>query len=189
MDKQEHGHMESGINDLLHWFRQHGGDIHPSAQIKWSEAYGLHFVANSDIPEGAVACRCPFSLSLSTLNCMTQPPEGVRPSAESSVCTHLVGKVGVNVVGVFFLAEQILQGARGFWFPYVTLLPGPEALTTPLYFDDEDLLWIKGTTMYSTTVPLEQTALGLRRAMYQESWKEALSVLESNGIDTSDYTW
>jgi hypothetical protein len=43
--------------------------------------------------------------------------------------------------------------------------------------------------MYSTNVPLEQTALSLRRSMYQESWNEALSILDSKGVHTSEYTW
>lgn len=48
----------------------------------------------------------------------------------------------------FFLMGQYLKGSEGFWFPYLRTLPQPGTLTTPLFYEGEDLEWLEGTSLW-----------------------------------------
>ena len=89
----------------------------------------------------------------------------------------------------FFLAEQRLKGEESFWYPYIEALPKEKDLTTPLYFQESDLIWLYGTNLYSTTTPRDQTAVELRRNMYKDAWKSGVACLNEHGIDTKPFTW
>jgi hypothetical protein len=179
---------DAQIELLLAWLREHGGEIDPAIGLRYSAEYGYHFVATSDVPEDTVACICPLSLSISALNCVSPAPAEFRSCADSSICASLVGKVSASVVAAFFLAEQKLKGEDSFWYPYINLLPAPEDMTTPMWFDEDDMIWIKGTNLYSATVPPEQTALGLRKALYREGFTKGLAIIGESSGD-SQFTW
>ncbi|KAF2674282.1 SET domain-containing protein [Microthyrium microscopicum] len=174
---------------LLEWFKKNGGSVHENLALTFSSEYGYLFTADKSLEKEATACVCPFSLTLSYLNCLPSPPTGIESHAESSVCSSLIGKLKPNAVGTFLLAEQRTKGAESFWFPYIDALPREEVLTTPLWFHPEDLVWLWGTNLYSKTVPSEQTAVELRRAMYKEAWQSGITVLQEKGVDATKFTW
>jgi hypothetical protein len=175
------------MDQVIQWFHQNGGKLHPDIEAKTADTYGLHFISTKEIPADQIASFCPFKLSLSYLNCLSQPPQGVRKL--DSNASKLIDHVDPNVVAAFALAEERLKGEQSFWAPYINLLPKETELSTPLWFTDEELIWFKGTNLFSSTVPKEQTAIGQRNATYVESWKTAIGVLESNHIDVSIFTW
>jgi hypothetical protein len=185
MESKEQGQR---MEKLFEWFRENGGQLHPSIKLEHNVEYGYHFVSASGMVEEELACKCPFSLTLSPLNVLGGPSGG-KP-VEDSVCKYLFSaKLGLNVIGGFFLAEQYLKGEDSFWSPYISLLPSHEQMTTPLFFDETDLLWLKGTNIYTLGSPDAETALGMRRQMYREGWENGINALEAAGVDSSPYTW
>jgi hypothetical protein len=176
-------------DEVLQWFDREGGTIHEDVKLEVSEQYGCHFIAASKLDESTTACACPFGLALSYLNCLPNPPAGVRSVADTSVCRKLIGKVESNAIATFLLVEERLKGKESFWADYISLLPREHTLSTPLWFKAEDLVWLRGTNLFSSAVPESQTAVGLRLSMYEEAWKAGLAALESQGVDSKPFTW
>jgi hypothetical protein len=174
---------------IKHWFEQNGGAVHENIKLKIDDEYGCHFVSTSKLREDTVACCCPFQLTLSYLNCLSSPPAGIRSLVDSNISSKLVGKVESNVIATFLLAEERLKGDTSFWAEYIKLLPRENDLATPLWFESDDLVWLRGTNLYSSAVSESQTAVGLRRSMYEEAWKAGIAALEAEGVDAKPFTW
>jgi hypothetical protein len=173
----------------LHWFEHHGGAVHQNIKLKINDEYGCHFVSTSKLENDTVVCSCPFNLTLSYLNGLSDPPTGVRSLTNSNVSSKLIGKVESNIIATFLLAEERLKGDASFWAEYIKLLPTENGLATPLWFEADDLAWLRGTNLYSSAVSESQTAVGLRKSMYEEAWKAGIAALEAEGIDTKPFTW
>ncbi|KAL8825592.1 MAG: hypothetical protein Q9170_007736 [Blastenia crenularia] len=70
----------------------------------------------------------------------------------------------------FFLVEQFHLDTQSFWSPYLDTLPDPSAkhpFDTPLYYNDDDLKWIHGTSLEHSNRRIEESwhdehAQGLR---------------------------
>ena len=69
------------------------------------------------------------------------------------------------------------------WWPYIRILPRPDdklAFNTPLWFEDEDLLWLQGTNLGAAAVE--------RKA----EWKGQFEQLEAQMRDIDSrcsWTW
>jgi hypothetical protein len=176
------------VDKVLGWFYQNGGQIHENITLEQNSEYGCHFIAKSDLDGNTTACHCPFGLTLSYLNCLPNPPDGVRSLADTSVCRHLVGKVETNTIATFLLAEERLKGNDSFWVEYINLLPKDSELFTPLWFEPDDLAWLKGTNLYSSPIESE-TAVGLRKTMYKNAWQAGINALVTAGVDSTPFTW
>lgn len=174
---------------LVAWFAANGGYLSPSMILQDTEELGIHGRAIRDIdshdaPNSTELIRCPLNLTLSHLN--AAPPTQRLVIAEAipyyeGTASSLVGHVAERTVGVFFLVEQRLLGEKSFWFPYIASLPKADDLTTPLYFSEEDMIWLQGTNLHS--------AARDRREMWHSEWESACSILRSKNVDCSDYTW
>lgn len=174
---------------LLEWFARNGGLVNPAVSLRIVPEFGYHFTARKDLPINSTPCSCPFSLTLSHLNLLPSPPAGIKSYANESLCSKLVGKVSKSAAGTFFLAEQRLKGSKSFWAPYINALPKDDDLATPLWFTPEDLKWLAGTNLYSSSGPRHLTAVELRRAMYEKEWKTGVAALKKAGVDTDPFTW
>lgn len=178
---------------LIDWFWSHGGRVHASISLQIDEEFGYHFRARTDIPasteeNGTLVCRCPSQLTLSYLNVLTSCPSNVKACATESVVSKVVGKVESHVVGCFFLCEQRLKGKESFWWPYIDLLPKEKIFTTPLWFDDDDLMWLLGTTMH-TSQELGKSAVLERRDMWQTQYASGIMHLKEASVDASPFSW
>ena len=54
--------------------------------------------------------------------------------------------------------DEFLKGEESFWHPYIQMLPqpGPYGFETPLYYDDGDRDWIRGTNLEAATTAREK---------------------------------
>lgn len=82
----------------------------------------------------------------------------------------------------FFLVDQCLRGEQSFWARYLQSLPRMEQMTTPQYFEGEDLEWFRGTNLFQA------------REKRLETWKvmydRGMEVLRSCGFEGCEaYTW
>ena len=90
--------------------------------------------------------------------------------------------VGPEETTTFFLMGQKLKGPEGFWYPYIRTLPRADDLTALLYYEQEDLTWLNGTSLY----PAREQRIQHWRSNY-ESDMEVLKKSGMEGID--DYSW
>jgi hypothetical protein len=179
---------------LRKWFLDNGGYLDPSLSLDFDQESGQHFRATTSITasESSVKplCKCPFSLSLSFLNILPTPPANIRNHSSTSVCTHLVDKVPQAVRSYFFLCEQRLLGEQSFWAEYIACLPGEEAMTTPWWFDESDLVWLLGTGIH-VSPEVERSGVEMRRAMWRSQWADGVKALRDAGVAGVEekYTW
>ena len=179
-------------NRLKQWFLENNGYLDENLDLVFDKENGQHFRATSNIAASQesiqVLCRCPFALSLSFLNVFSTPPASVRNCSKESVCTHLLDKIPRAVVSYFFLCEQRLRGDESFWGPYIAALPREDAMTTPWWFEEDDLMWLLGTNIH-LTAEVEKSGVEMRRAMWKGQWEEGVKALREAGVDVDKYTW
>ncbi|RYC61509.1 hypothetical protein CHU98_g4720 [Xylaria longipes] len=186
MEPSSRGH------ELIQWFSRNGGYLNEAVEMLHSPEHGYHYVAKgrSTVPKECV-CRCPFSLTLSHLNVMSVSPPGIRNCSIESVCSKLVDNPEIEgrTVGIFFLAEQRVKGKDSFWFPYIRILPTEIEMTTPLWFNDKELAYLKGTNLFSNGTPREQTSIGQQEGQYRAQWSLGIDQLKTAGESVDDFTW
>ena len=167
------------MNKLLSWSRSHAGShIHPDLQVVYDDSQGYHGRARKKLATPTVI-TCPLKLTLSWLNLDHGQTAVVRHI--QSPLQAVLNRVPNEVLSILVLVEQASLGENSFWHPYIDCLPPSEALTTPLYYTEEDLRWLEGTNVANATRE--------RRQAWQEEWEAACSVLKDAGVDDSIYTW
>lgn len=110
-------------------------------------------------------------------------------SAESPFSSHgvkfprgFIDAVGPQETMAFFLMGHYLKGSESFWHPYIRTLPAPGELTTPLYYEGEDLEWLQGTSLYAAR---EQ-----RLEIWKDKYETGVKVLREWAFEDADkYTW
>jgi hypothetical protein len=88
------------------------------------------------------------------------------------------GKIPDHILTYLLLIEQQKKGKESPWHAYISCLPGPESMTTPLWFDEDDLTFLAGTSLAPATKE--------RKTDYYQQWEHALSVLQATGIALAD---
>lgn len=182
--------------DLVEWALSHGATLHENAEIHKDESgYMLRTRGDS---EGIVfndvnsmtkaestrtIVSCPLTLSLSAFNAFHQCPLS-RLQNEHDL-THFpppfLEKTPFHVIGKFFLCQQYLMGEKSFWSPYISALPQPDfdgegggtGLGTPLFWNEEDVDWIRGTNM--------EWARQERLTSWTAEWEGAVGLLREGG--------
>jgi hypothetical protein len=176
--------------ELVKWVTANNGCVSPDVELAWTPHQGQYFHSRktleaSDNP----ICSCPHALSLSHLNVLSQSPVPVHDCSNDSICAALVGKVPASTIRYFFLAEQRLKCEKSFWWSYINALPKEEDMTTPLWFDEEDLLWLAGTTLHTSVEDPSKSAVMARKEMWVNEWNLGRRVLREAGHDVEPYTW
>lgn len=143
-------------NDLVEWFRQHDGHLHEALETRHSPEYGYHFIPKTrSLGPTEALCKCPFSLTISHLNILSKPPAGIHNCSHETICSKLIpnARIQKSTVASFSLAEQRLKGEESFWFPYIRVLPTEGQMSTPLWFQEDELVYLKGTNLVSNETP------------------------------------
>ncbi|KAF1977508.1 SET domain-containing protein [Bimuria novae-zelandiae CBS 107.79] len=169
----------SPVERLVHWFKTNGGELSPDVDIAFSESSGYHCRAKRRLGSAVVA-KCPLSLTLSYLN--LDHAQSIVPHVESPL-VECVGQVPNHVLTYLLLVEQRRHPNqdRMKWYPYIACLPEPGSMTTPLWFDNEDLKCLTGTNLArETSVKLDQLT---------KEWNQANNVLERVGVNAETYSF
>ncbi|KAA8648736.1 SET domain protein [Aspergillus tanneri] len=175
---------------LLQWLITYGGHVHESVQIAKDDRRGVHLQVRKDCKDGIAAgthvLRTPLATTMSYFNAIGYAGNGdasVRFSAHGlNFPPAFMEAVGPEETSTFFLIGQFLRGDEGFWFPYIRALPQPGQLTTPLYYEGDDLVWLEGTSLLS--------ARDQRINLWRTKYESALGELRKSGFEGAEkYTW
>ncbi|MCJ1476602.1 hypothetical protein MMC13_005268 [Lambiella insularis] len=133
------------IQSILDWLKDGAGKLHPAVEIVHSDderGYHLRVRQGSEIKAGDQVVLCPDRLTISVVSMATA---GLSWPKEFMSCWS----DSLEVLTRFFLMEQFFLLDDSFWYPYIRMLPQPstDALDTPIYYDPEDCVWIKGTNL------------------------------------------
>lgn len=172
---------------------EHGGHLDERVRFSRDEQRGVHIQAKpeqpSDLPRRTCVLKAPVALTMSYFDAIDYrpPTEGVQPTSPfSSRGVRLPGEfvdaVGPEETTAFFLMGQYLKGQDGFWFPYIRSLPRPDELTTPLYYDGEDLAWLNFTSLAA--------ARERRMQLWRANYEKGLEILEKLRFENANhFTW
>jgi hypothetical protein len=158
---------------LVSWFTQHGGWLSPDVHIVYSESQGHHMRALR--PTAPEVVTCPLELTLSSLNLIPDQKEVLPITSPLQQCR---GKIPDHILTYLLLIEQRNKGKDSPWHDYIACLPEPGNLTTPLWFDEEDVAFLAGTSL--------APALKERKADYHKQWEHAIRVLKDVGVAWAD---
>lgn len=133
--------------------------------------------------------KIPIELTMSYFNTIDYKPETVEEGAKSPFSSHglvlprhLIESIGPDESTTFFLMGQYLKGELGFWYPYIQSLPRPEDLTTPLFFEDEDLAWLAMTSLAASRER--------RLQIWKTNYEKGFSILKESQVENAHcYTW
>lgn len=171
-----HRHAEEDILSkrqvLLGWFEAHGGTIAGQIELSHRPSQGLYLAvkAGHDLSSGNCIVSCPKVLTLSYLNALSSD---FSNSQNLAFPVNFTKNVEPHVVVRFFLMEQYLLGKESFWWPYIDLLPSPDAgesLNTPMWYSEVDAFWIRGTNLEQAVQDRERSW----RAEYEDGLRQVL---------------
>ncbi|KAJ4371493.1 hypothetical protein N0V83_004711 [Neocucurbitaria cava] len=157
-------------NDLVAWFTHNGGSLSPDVQVVNSASRGFHMRAVRPLSSPVVA-TCPLKLTLSSLNLDPNEKEVLHVESPLRQCQ---GKVPNHILTYLLLFEERNKGKASPWHAYIACLPGPESMTTPLWFDDEDMTFLAGTSL--------APAARERKEDMRRQFDEAVVVMQELGI-------
>ncbi len=157
--------------DFESWFLANGGCLHPSVEIA-SDDDGNFVRVKQDrvLLSGSMVVSCPHELTISWPGVNQYHFRHVRSSFKPHIATRL------------FLMKQRLLKEQSPWWPYINSLP--RSFSTPLWYDDNDSKWLRGTN------------LGNAKEVREEAWRQehinAMQSLLANGFDFEQrhlWTW
>jgi len=169
------------------WFREHGGRVHPSAEINITPQGNCLSVRPGDIitPKSCVI-NCPRNLIMFWAH--AREPRSIMSKLISMYSTSSRGQ---TIATRLFLMGQYMLKEDSFWWPYISdCLPKPDpqhAFNTASYFDHEDLIWLRGTNL--------EKAMEGRRTMWHREYEEAMGLLfgeetlEEPSKERERWTW
>ncbi|MCJ1463234.1 hypothetical protein MMC07_001839 [Pseudocyphellaria aurata] len=164
--------------DFRSWFLLHGGALHPEINIDSdSDGYFIRMCDEQDLLPGARVISCPHTLIISWLKAVQDPFLG---QLDLQSVSPLINQL---VISRIFLMEQFLLREQSLWWPYIRMLPQPDALHTfnsPLCYGPEDLAWIRGTNLEFGAQRME--------SKWRQEYEEATSLFKSRGSEQVD-TW
>lgn len=173
--------------DLLQWVVSHGGHIDDSVCLAQDASRGVHIQVKTDWPQPVAAetraFSTPMGITMSYFNAIDYKCSKGSFSSRGVVFPQaFIDAVGSEETFAFFLMGQFLRGPEGFWYPYLRTLPQPGQLTTPLFFEHEDVDWLQGTGIPEASVH--------RYEVWDRKYDEAFAKLEElkfQGLEK--YTW
>ncbi|KZM28152.1 uncharacterized protein EKO05_0005820 [Ascochyta rabiei] len=159
--------------ELVSWFTQNRGWLSPDVQIVYNDSQGHHMRALR--PTTPEVVTCPLELTLSVLNLDPEQREVLPITSPLQQCR---GKLPDHTLAYLLLIEQRSKGKESPWWNYIACLPGPESMSTPLWFDEDDVVFLAGTSL--------APAAKERKADMHQQWEYALSILKDVGVAWAD---
>lgn len=162
--------MSPVADDFESWFLANGGCLHPSVEIASNNNTGnsVRVKENHVLLPGSIVVSCPHHLAISwpTIN------QHQSPAVNSTFTPHVATRL--------FLVKQRLLTTQSPWWPYINSLP--RSFTTPLWYGEQDLIWLRGTNLGK--------AKKIREDAWRQEYETAMHSLFFNGSNSEQkYLW
>ncbi|XP_057496308.1 protein-lysine N-methyltransferase EFM1 isoform X1 [Actinidia eriantha] len=173
---------EAKLDQFLQWLQLNGAELR-GCKIKYCDSnkgFGLFF--SNDVSDG-ILLVVPLDLAITPMRVLQDPILGPECSAMFEE-----GEVDDRFLMILFLTIERLR-KNSSWKPYLDMLP--TTFGNPLWFTDDDLLELKGTTVYRAT-ELQKKKL---HSLYDDKVKNLVNkLLVLNGETESevyfeDFLW
>ena len=150
--------------DFESWFLSNGGHLHHCVEIASDDDGGnsVRVKENSILLPGSIVVSCPHHLTISWATVNQHHFPDVRSTLTPHVATRL------------FLVKQRLLKAQSRWWPYINSLP--RSFSTPLWYGENDLIWLRGTNL--------GRAKEIREQAWRQEYENAMQLLSANGFDS-----
>ena len=163
--------MSSLGEDFESWFLANRGYLHPSVEIASGDDGNFVRVKRDHVlVPSSMVVSCPHELTISW--------PGVNqyhfPNIHSTFSPHITIRL--------FLMKQYLLKEQSPWWPYINSLP--RSFSTPLWYDDNDSIWLRGTNLGN--------AKELREEIWRQEHENAVQSLFASGSgfeQKSLWTW
>ncbi|KAF1828582.1 SET domain-containing protein [Decorospora gaudefroyi] len=162
------------VEYLVAWFTQNGGQLNGDVQIVFSDSRGFHMRVVKPFSSPVVA-SCPLKLTLSCLNLDPNQEEVLVVDSPLQQCR---GEIPDHILTYLLLIEQRKRGNESPWHAYIACLPMPESMNTPLWFDNDDMVFLAGTSL--------APAAKEKKGELHQHWEHALTVMKERGIALAD---
>ncbi|KAJ5679282.1 hypothetical protein N7462_007526 [Penicillium macrosclerotiorum] len=185
--ERDDGHSLEAHRELVDWIISHGGQINDCVRVAQDESRGVHIQVKKDwaqpISKETRVLSTPLPVTMSYFNAIgLELPEISFSKHDVDLPRGFIDAVGPEETSTFFLMGQFLRGPRSFWYPYLRTLPQPGQMTTPLFFDEEDVDWLQGTGI--------PEAAAQRYQIWDEKYENCMSKLEELGFTgLEEYSW
>ena len=158
---------------LLSWFTKNGGWLSPDVHIVYTESNGFHLRALR--PTTPLVASCPLKL---TLSCLNLDPTQKHVLPITTPLQQCRGKIPDHILTYLLLIQERNKGKDSPWHAYITCLPAQDTMTTPLWFNDDDMAFLTGTSL----VPAAKE----RKAELLTQWEHAVGVMKQVGVPFAD---
>ncbi|KAK6162439.1 hypothetical protein DH2020_002280 [Rehmannia glutinosa] len=173
---------EAKLELFLQWLKVNGAELR-GCKIKYcSSSKGFGIFSSNDVPDG-VLLVVPLDLAITPMRVLEDPLIG--PECRSM---FEEGEVDDRFLIMLFLTVERLR-KNSSWKPYLDMLP--TEFGNPLWFTDDELIELKGTTLHRAT-ELQKKNL---KSLFDERVKklaEKLLVLDGNPeneVRFEDFLW
>ncbi|XP_008462641.1 uncharacterized protein LOC103500952 isoform X1 [Cucumis melo] len=173
---------EANLELFLQWLQVNGADLR-GCTIKYSDlSKGCGLFSANDASDG-VLLVVPLDLAITPMRVLQDPLYGPECRA-----MYEEGEVDDRFLMILFLMVERLR-ENSSWKPYLDVLP--TRFGNPLWFTDNELLELKGTTLYRAT-ELQKNSL---QSLYENKVKKLVSRLltlegfSGREVSFEDFLW
>ena len=157
--------------DFESWFLANGGHLHSSVDIA-SDDDGNSVRVKQDhvLLSGSMVVSCPHELTISW------------PGVNQYHFPHVHSTFKPHIATRLFLMKQRLLKEQSSWWPYINSLP--RSFSTPLWYDDKDLIWLRGTNLGN--------AKEVREVAWRQEYENAMQSILASGFNFEQkhlWTW
>ncbi|KAM0935771.1 putative [Fructose-bisphosphate aldolase]-lysine N-methyltransferase [Dioscorea sansibarensis] len=178
---------EAKLQSFLHWLCANGAELRGSTiqHCGADKGFGVFSAPTADRRDDGIVMTIPLDLAITPMRVLQDPFVGPR-------CRALFEEGHVDdrfLVMIFLTVERLRPDSQ--WKPYLDMLPS--TFGNPLWFSEEELAELKGTTLYQATM-LQKKNL---RALYDDKAKALVEELLShdphlesvNEVHFEDFLW
>ncbi|KAI7736529.1 hypothetical protein M8C21_020603 [Ambrosia artemisiifolia] len=156
--------QESKLQLLLQWLKLNGVELR-GCHIKYNDSNKGFAVYSSDAATDGVLLVVPLTLAITPMRVLQDPILG-------PVCSALFeeGEVDDRFLILLFLTFEFIR-KNSSWKPYLDMLP--TTFGNPLWFSDDEMSELRGTTLFKAT-ELQKKSL---QSLYDDKVKELVKKL------------
>ncbi|XP_020219133.1 uncharacterized protein LOC109802257 isoform X1 [Cajanus cajan] len=173
---------EAKLETFMQWLQANGVELR-GCKIKWCDSKrGFGIFSDKDVSDG-VLLVVPLDLAITPMRVLQDPLLGPACRAMFEE-----GNVDDRLLMMLLLTVERLR-KNSLWKPYFDMLP--TTFGNPLWFTDDELQELRGTTLYRATELQKKSLLSLYETKVKDIVKNLLTLDGNSEIEVSfeDFLW